>query len=483
MKTRRWIGFALVLACLGLGGCKEREREIPLTTSSNEARELFIQGREAKDLLKIDEARSYFEQAVAKDPDFAMAHLALAEIAESDEESLAALRRAMTKAGKVSLGERLLILAVEAGSSRNAAAQFEHYERAARLYPDDARVQVRLGDCYNERNNVSKGVLRYVKALDIAPDFSLPYQRMGLVYQDLGKYDLAHKALSRYVELNESEPIAHGLFGALLMKSGQFEESIASYEKVRSLDPSDLSAPIGIGNNLLFLGRDDEAREVFRELYDQAGDDETRRTALVWQAALHIHAGAYAEAVEKLEQAYALVEGSQDAMLSAEMLELLGNVLLESGEPDAALERFQQSKALIDQTDVSSQAKDRAQRDLVYYEGRVAIVKNDIALAWKKSAEFRGIAPRRWVPGLKERFNELGGRIALASDNYKMAMQKLSQAEQTDPRVLYLTVLAERGGGLDGQAKRTCTKLADFNEARFELAFVREKARKLLEEL
>jgi tetratricopeptide (TPR) repeat protein len=483
MKTRRWIGFVLAMACLGLGGCEERERVIPLTTSSDEARQLFIQGREALDVLKVDEARSYFAQAAEKDPDFAMAHLALAEIAESREESLLALRQAMTKAGSISLGERLLILAVEAGSSRNIAAQFEHYERAARLYPDDARVQVRLGNSYIDRNNLNDGVLRYVKALDIAPGFSLPYQRMGLVYQAIGKYDLALKALSRYVELNASEPKAHELFAALLMKRGEFEESIASYEKVRSLDPGELSAPIGIGNALFFLGRAEDARRVFRELHDQAGNDEQRRTALVWLAALHVHEGDYAAALEELQQAYTLAEQSQDATVSAGLLELLGNVLLESGDPDGALTRFEQAKVLIDQAGVSSQAKERAQRELVYYETRVAIAKEDTAAAWKKLSEFRGLAPRRWIPGVKESYNELSGRIALLSDQPKIAAQKLSQAEQTDPRVLYLTALAEQGSGLDAQAKRTCTQTADFNEARFELAFVRAKAQTLLEKM
>lgn len=483
MRTRSWIGCVVVLACLGLGGCEEQGREIPLTTSSDEAKELFLRGREALDVLDTATARSFFAQAAEKDPDFAMAHLALSEVAETEEESLVALRRALAKAGAISLGERLLVLAVEAGSSRNAAAQFEHLERAARLYPDDARVQVRLGDCYIDRKNESDGVLRYVKALDIAPDYSVPYQRMGRVYQAIGKYDLAERALSRYVEMNPSVPKSHELFAALLMKSGQFEESIASYEKVQELDPGDLSAPVGIGNNLLFLGRRDDARNVFQDLYDQAADDEQRRTALVWLAALQVDEENYANALEKLEEAYALTEGSQDVAECADTLELLGNVLLESGDLDGALARFEQEAALVEQADVSSQARDRARRNLLYYETRVAIAKQDIAEAWKKVSEYRGTARRRWIPGLEDRFNELGGRIALATDNYKMAMQKFSQADPTDPRVLYLTALSERGAGLDSQAKRTCTRAAEFNEPRFELAFVRAKARRLLGEL
>jgi tetratricopeptide (TPR) repeat protein len=483
MRTRRWIGFAVALACLGLGGCEERGREIPLTTSSDEARELFLRGREALDVLDIDTARSFFSEASEKDPDFAMAHLALSEVEQTEEESLVALRKALAKAGAISLGERLLVLAVEAGSSRNIAAQFEHLERAARLYPDDARVQVRLGDCYIARKNESDGVLRYVKALDIDPDYSVPYQRMGDIYQTIGKYELAEKALSRYVELNPSVPRSHELYGALMMKSGQFEASIASYEKVRELDPGDLTAPVGIGNNLLFLGRGEEAYGLFQELHDQATDDEQRRTALVWLAALHVHADDHAKALVELEKAYALTEGSQDVLASADMLELIGNVLLEGGDPDGALTRFERAAALIEHADVSSQARDRGRRNLLYYETRTAIAKQDIATAWKKVSEYRGSGARRWVPGLEDRFNELGGRIALASEKYKMAMQKLSQADQADPRVLYLTALAERGAGLDSQAKRTCAKAADFNEPRFELAFVRAKAQKLLGEM
>ena len=60
--------------------------EIPVTTASDEARELFLEGRTMSENLRALDARPLLEEAVAKDPSFAYAYLLLANTAPSPEE-------------------------------------------------------------------------------------------------------------------------------------------------------------------------------------------------------------------------------------------------------------------------------------------------------------------------------------------------------------------------------------------------------------
>jgi tetratricopeptide (TPR) repeat protein len=473
----------LALACLALAGCQEQERRIPVSTTSEEARELFLQGREALDMLRPEDARSYFAQAVEADPHFAMAHLALSELATTEEAARESLRRALAETGSVSEGERLLILAAEAATSREGATQLDHYLRAALLYPDDERILIRLGDYYIANGNYSEGALRYIKALDLAPDFTLPHLRMGQTYRTMGRYDHAAKALVKFCEQHPEEPNPHALLAELQMKAGKFEDSIATYEKVLGMDPSALSARVGIAHNLLFLDRKEESRAAFRELVDKAGDDEQRRVALVWMAAAHLHDGDREQALQELQRAYELAESDQDVLARAETLDRIGNVLLESGDQDGAMSRFAEAYEIIRTSEVSHEVKSRAERDLIYYETRVAITEPDRSAVWEKVSEYRSTSRQRYIPGVKERFNELGARAALAVDNHEMALRKVTMADQGDPRVLLLTALAQRAAGDVPAAKSSCTAVVNFNEALFELALVRGKAEKLLAEL
>ena len=60
--------------------------KIPITTSSEEARKLYLDGRDLLEKLRGTDARRLFEQAVAKDPNFALAYVGLANTSGTNGE-------------------------------------------------------------------------------------------------------------------------------------------------------------------------------------------------------------------------------------------------------------------------------------------------------------------------------------------------------------------------------------------------------------
>jgi len=53
-------------------------KEIPITTTSEDARNLYLQGRDLVEKIRFTDGNKYFHQALEKDPDFALAWLAAA---------------------------------------------------------------------------------------------------------------------------------------------------------------------------------------------------------------------------------------------------------------------------------------------------------------------------------------------------------------------------------------------------------------------
>ena len=62
---------------------------------------------------------------------------------------------------------------------------------------------------------------------------------------------------------------------------------------------------------------------------------------------------------------------------------------------------------------------------------------------------------------------------------YPAAVQEFTQANQQDPRILYMTALAWQGAGDGAKASAFAAKAAKFNGLSFNSAYVKSKAGKI----
>ena len=118
--------------------------KIPVTTKSEEARKEFLQGRELSEKLLAQDSVQHFDKAIALDPEFATAELARAKRPHR-QGILRASEQSGSLADKASDGERLLILANQAGANGDAVKQKEYLEKLVAAYPNDERAQFNLG--------------------------------------------------------------------------------------------------------------------------------------------------------------------------------------------------------------------------------------------------------------------------------------------------------------------------------------------------
>lgn len=451
--------------------------KIEIMTSSEEAHDLFIEGRSLAERLRPLDGRPMLEEAVEKDPSFAAAYLLLAQTAPSNEEFFTNLELATANVDHASAGERLMIQAQQAGVDGRADDQLALLQQAVEQFPGDERAHNALANqLFFARQQYDDAIAHYEKAVEINPDFSPAYNSMGYAARAAGRMDDAERAFKSYIEVLPGEPNPFDSYAEFLMKVGRFEESIEQYQAALDVDSSFVASYVGIAHNRMFLGQGDAARETLAELYEIAPNDGARRNALLWTAASYLHEGDSGSAIQTLDERRGIAEANDDWLAVSNDDVLIGRTLLETGDVAGASARFASAIEMIEQADVPEEVKDATRRNILYNEGLVALAEGDIETARAKSAAYDEAVAVTNVAFEVRQNHELMGRIALAEGNGEGALTHLAHANHQDPRVLLLMAEAEAAAGNTEAAAEMVRQAAQFNQLSFPLSYVRAKA-------
>jgi tetratricopeptide (TPR) repeat protein len=486
---------SLAAPLLLLGGCARKEApsageakvapasaandgKIPVTTTSEEARAAFLEGRDMVDKLKLTESVAHFSRAVSLDPHFAWAELFLANTAPTGREFFEHLDKAVALADKASEGERLLIQAAKAGANAETAKQKELLDRLVAAYPNDERAHFALAGWHFGQQDYAPAIEHYRKANALAPTFSSAYNLLGYAYRQAGDYANAEKAFQKYIELIPNDPNPYDSYAELLLKMGRYDDSIAQYRKALAIDPNFLASHTGIFADLMYQGKAKEASAELDEALKKSRTAGERRTALFGKVVLAVDSGKLAEALAATNALYDVAQSGNDVPAMAGDLQLKGNILLEMGKGREAKAAFEESLAKIEGSNLAAEVKENAKLQSHYNLARAALVANDRAEAEAEAAAHRTAAQAKNTLATTRQAHELAGILALARKDYDTAIAELPQANPQNPYNLYRLCEAHRGKGDAAKAKELCRNAADFNSLpQLNSAIVRSKAR------
>jgi len=498
--TRRRIMFllltVLVAATIALSGCAKVDEstnknpvatntepgagKIPITTSSDEARKEFLQGRDLNEKLLIQDSIAHFDKAISLDPNFAWAELSRAQVSPTGKEFFDHLKKSVSLADKASKGEKLLILGTEAGANGNLPKQKEYLDQLIAAYPNDERANFALAGYHFGQQDFPQAIQYYKKATELTPAFSSAWNLLGYAYRQNVDYPNAETAFKKYIELIPNDPNPYDSYAELLLKMGKFDDSITQYRKALSIDQNFINAHQGIAMALLYKGNADEAAAELQNITSKARSDAERRTALFALTVVDVDSGKWDKAIEEVDNQYALGEKTNDVPGMTGDLQLKGNIMLEMGKYDEAKAQFEKGLKMTEGSTLSDQIKDNARLFQHYNMARVALGKKDLTTAKSEADTFRKGTEEKKNPVQLKQAHQLLGMIALEEKDNDKAVSELQQANQQNPYDLYRLCQAYEGKGDATQAKNFCKKAAEFNSLpAIQYAFIRKKAAKV----
>ena len=462
VKKESMVAIFVVAALVA--GCGHEQLTIPITTKSDIAREAYIKGREYAENLRLADARSFFEQAIEADPDFARAYLGLATTQATTNDFYAALNEAKARVNLVSDGERLLIQAIQAAIGGESKKQEQLLNELVDMYPRDKRAHLALGNFLFGQQLYHKAIAEYRKIKALDPDFAPPYNLTGYAFRFLGKYKEAEKAFKTYIKLIPNDPNPYDSYAELLMKIGEFDESIDSYKRALELDSSFAASYMGIAANLVHLDRHQAAREELQVMFHHAPDDGMRRNSLAIKGFIWADQGRLDKALKEFYGMLAIAEQLGDSGSVANDLQLIGRIHLEMKDWAATEADLKRLLNATEHSNLAESAKKTNRRVYKYGLALIATDRGDLTQADQLAQEY-------WqeVQKLGTRFqimnaHALFGRIAATRKDWPKAIEEFEQSNLQNPDNLYRLALAYKANNNLKQAREFALQVADFNQ-------------------
>jgi len=479
------LAVCIVAACSGgePKAGRDESGKIPITTDSAAARKAFLEGRQLLDALRVTDARQYFVEATALDPDFALAHLRLANTATTNAEFFEELGRAKATMGLASDGEQMLISALAAAIDSEPDIQREVLEKLVASYAEDERAHNALAIFLFGQQEYEPAIAEYRAAIAINPDFSTPYNQLGYALRTIGDFAGAEEAFQRYVELIPDQPNPYDSYAELLMKMGRFEESIAKYRAALEVDPNFVASYVGIANNQMFMGHTADARGTLDALEGIARNDGERRQACTWKAVSYLYDLDTDSALAEAQRRYDIAAQTDDRGAMVGDLNFMGNILLASGAIDEALAKFQESVEMAESADIPDEVQEATRRNHLFDAARCALAAGDAEAAMTIAAQYADAVAVNDVRFEVQQSHELNAMLEIAVGDEGAALLELDQANQLNPRVMLLRARALQGMGDLDDARSALHDLIDFNQLNVNLAYVRPKAQEMVEEI
>jgi tetratricopeptide (TPR) repeat protein len=454
-----------------------QDNKIPITTTSNKALDDYLKGRDLSEKLRGEDSRQHYEDAVALDPNFAMAYVGLALVESSAKGYFEKFDKAVALLEKVSEGEQQIILGMQAANNGDPMLQRKHFKKLVKLHPQDERAHNYLGNHYFGQQEYDLAIEEYNQAITINPSFSPTYNQLGYSYRFIGNYTQAEKAFKKYINLIPEDPNPYDSYAELLMKMGNYDESIKNYKKALTLDPNFIASHVGIANNLNYKGKHRNARKQLMEMFKVARNDGERRAAYYAMTVSYVDEGNIDKALETMDRQYTLAEKISDAANMSADLNLMGNLLFEKGRYTEAQTKYDKATEVMVKSDLSKQVKNITKRNHLYNTARVAMKTGDFTTATTKATEYQTqvqtINSRLQIM----RSHELMGMIALEQNDFNTAITELKQANQQNPYNLYRIALAYDGLGDITNAKEMFTQAAKYNSLNsINYSLIRNKA-------
>lgn len=197
-----------------------------------------------------------------------------------------------------------------------------------------AALEYTIGSLYLQGGNTEKAIDTYKAAIKKFPNFFRAYQNLGFALVQQSKYEEAKPMLIEAIEIGGGNGTLFGLLGYCFLNTGDTSLSLDAYRQALLYQPESSDWLLGKLNSLLDLRMNDEAIGMLSDLIEKSPSD-----ANFWMMQANAYMGS-----RDFEKALANLElVSRMGSASPASLALLGDILLNEGLADLAVERYSEA--------------------------------------------------------------------------------------------------------------------------------------------
>jgi eukaryotic-like serine/threonine-protein kinase len=282
-------------------------------TEDAEAYKLYLQGRYL--LGNLDEAsavkaRSYFQQALERDPAFARAWSGVADSYARQAEVEALLARDAYPRARAA-AERALEFDPELADAHASLARAlslyfwdmeaaeRHFRRAIELDPSSSTAYWFYAEYLRNRGRFDEALAGVQKAQELDPLSALPFAAKGIILYMARQYDQALDEFQRLLRVAPSVTYAYFYVGLINLQKGDDEAALAA---LNTLDPEG-QHPGALSVRGMIHAKAGRQAEAWQMLAGLTELERGQSATAFHRAAVHVHLGEHERALDLLEEA------------------------------------------------------------------------------------------------------------------------------------------------------------------------------------
>src|SRR5690242_16957556 len=236
---------------------------LEITTKSPQARTYFETGLAKVQTLYSEDGLENWRKAVKADPDFALAHIFLANFSTDPAEQIQERERALSTRKFAGPEEQLIVDWISNANEAHWIPAIQAMNEALDRYHDHKQLFWMAGMWLTGQQQWGRAARFYERAIQLDPGFADAWNSVAYCYARTRQFDKAFAAMKRYTELLPKEPNPQDSFAEISRMAGRFDDALAHYHASLKLDPSFVMSQIGIGDTYALMGDEARARKEY----------------------------------------------------------------------------------------------------------------------------------------------------------------------------------------------------------------------------
>lgn len=433
------LGACFALPVLAHHVKQSAANELPLTTSSEQARALYQKGMQDYENLYLERCNDDWRAAVKVDPNLAVAWAWIAFNSTDPREVNLARDKAKWLAPKTTPGEQLMVEWIVKVQEGDTIGGISAMNDMLEMYPKDKHLFYLAGNWLMGEEGADQAERFMLKALAIDKDFPAALNDLAYSYARNRQFTKAFAAMDRYLALLPNEPNPQDSYGELKRMAGDFEGSLRHYQAALKIDPDFVTSQVGLGDTYALMSNEEQARIEYEKAIRFAHNEADRLSYEMQKAMTWVRDGNYSQADKLFEEIAITAHAKEQNLQEAQAYRDLAQY---QPEDAASLKYLQQAEdSLTHAATITRNDKDEEISRILRVRAVRAAHSGNRGISDGALKKLEAMASKSRNKVIQSSYNGAAGSLLMDQKKYAEAITYLEE-DENNPLSLELLVQA-----------------------------------------